>query len=362
MPEHQDAEIDTKPSSTPNLPNESQEFCCSTSRTEQGICACHEVSHAYKLLHDAATTSIAVPAEVVIAINDAHALTSRTGGCKNPELETKFWNAYSLLSSIKPADRTLNRYKWFFYAVLTVLLTFQVYYLVGSMIITRLTDIEKEWQQRTHATTDRPQQIGSEDKNNTDWERLRRVGITLANDDFAKRLVPLFQNPPAMAPEFYDSYAKRGMSQKFVDNILANIKLKNELELNLIALSAYILPLLYGALGAFAFILRKLSDPVTKLTYAHDVRITYWMRLNVGALAGLAVGWFINGNSPVLPGFAGLSPLALAFVAGYAFDPFFNALDKVAATFGSLVTSQPSDTSRKSDTTYSGKAEALQHS
>ena len=165
-----------------------------------------------------------------------------------------------------------------------------------------------------------------------------------------------------MAPEFYDSYAKRGMSQKFVDNILANIKLKNELELNLIALSAYILPLLYGALGAFAFILRKLSDPVTKLTYAHDVRITYWMRLNVGALAGLAVGWFINGNSPGLTGFAGLSPLALAFVAGYAFDPFFNALDKVAATFGSLVTSQPSDTTRKSDTTYSGKAEALQHS
>jgi len=125
-------------------------------------------------------------------------------------------------------------------------------------------------------------------------------------------------------------------------------------------------PELAGAAGQTANGRRQSSQPnagsISSVTYAHDVRITYWMRLNVGALAGLAVGWFINGNSPVLPGFAGLSPLALAFVAGYAFDPFFNALDKVAATFGSLVTSQPSDTSRKSDTTYSGKAEALQHS
>jgi hypothetical protein len=113
------------------------------------------------------------------------------------------------------------------------------------------------------------------------------------------------------------------------------------------ALSAYILPLFYGALGAFAFILRKLSDPATK------------MRLNVGALAGLAVGWFINGNSP---GFGSFSPLALAFVAGYAVDPFFSALDKVAATFGSLAASQSADSSWKSDNMKSGKAKALQHS
>jgi hypothetical protein len=49
-------------------------------------------------------------------------------------------------------------------------------------------------------------------------------------------------------------------------------------------------------------------------------------------LAGLAVGWFIvptEGNSTV----ANLSPLALAFVAGYGSDLVFALMDRVVNGF-----------------------------
>jgi hypothetical protein len=128
----------------------------------------------------------------------------------------------------------------------------------------------------------------------------------------------------------YDNYPN--MPREKVQFMVNYIKLKGELELHILALSGYILPFLYGALGAFAFLLRKLSDPVARLTYAHDTRVSYTLRLHVGALAGLAVGWFINSNSGN-SGFGALSPLALAFAAGYASDLLFTALDKVVAAF-----------------------------
>jgi len=254
MPEPQDTDADINNNRSLDrrlpLPNQSKEFHHATSCAAEGICACHEVSDAYKLLHEAATTSIAIPPEVVSAINEAHALTYQKGSCENPYLETRFWNAYGLLSSIKPADRIITRYKWLFYIVLTVLLSLQVYYFVGSMVITRLTEVEKEWRQLTeskdNAGMGHTEQVGSQGK--TVWDKLRRVGTAQANYDFARRLVPLFKAPPPMSQEFYSSLAELGMkNQKFVDSILANLKLKDELELNLMALNAYILPLFYGA-------------------------------------------------------------------------------------------------------------------
>jgi hypothetical protein len=108
--------------------------------------------------------------------------------------------------------------------------------------------------------------------------------------------------------------------------------MRGTLDLLALFLSSYLLPMLYGLLGACAFVLRKLSDPVAKLTYAHDSQVRYSLRLNIGLLAGLAVGWFIkpgNGDASLVS----LSPLALAFVAGYGSDLFFAALDKLVQAF-----------------------------
>jgi len=91
--------------------------------------------------------------------------------------------------------------------------------------------------------------------------------------------------------------------------------------------------MLYGLLGACAFVLRKLSDETDQLTYAYDARARYTLRLNIGLLAGLAVGWF---TKPTDPSVASLSPFALAFVAGYGNELFFVFLDKFVHAFVSV--------------------------
>ena len=97
-------------------------------------------------------------------------------------------------------------------------------------------------------------------------------------------------------------------------------------------LATYVLPALYGLLGACAFVLRQLSTDISQLRFANDLRVRYTLRLNIGLLAGLAVGWFISPdqNASVI---ANLSPLALAFVAGYGSELLFAVLDRVVNAF-----------------------------
>lgn len=314
------------------------------------------VAKAHALLKCAVEKSFQVPNDVVVAITDAHHSVTRSGGFADAELETRFWNAYGLLSSIKPVEEARARYKRQFYGLLAALLLFQLYFLAGSLVSKRLTDVEAEWRNLPAAA----QQAGSNQSD--EWNRLRRRATAQANYALALHLLPVFK--PFRQDElqfganemaYYEQHNIGPELQEFTRNYM---KLKGELEVALCSLSGYILPLLYGALGAFAFILRKLSDPVGKLTYAYDTRVSYTLRVHIGALGGLAVGWFINGNSPITglggsaaSGLVALSPLALAFVAGYASDLLFTALDKVVAAFSPLPASQASS---KTETTYGG--------
>lgn len=318
------------------------------------------VHNAYSLLQEAVRKSIQVPSDVVVAVTDASHSIAQTGTFADAELETRFWNAYGLLSSVKPVETARRRYKLWFYALLAVLLVCQLYYLAGSLVSKRLVDVEAEWQ---HIGSSVKPPDGTEAKpdparQSEAWAELRRRATAQANYALACNLLPFFKefkvDNAASAPNTSSHHFSKE-TETFAKNYM---KMKGELEVVLLALSAYILPLLYGSLGAFAFILRKLSDPVGKLTYAYDTRVSYTLRVHIGALGGLAVGWFINGNSPLaglggagMSGLVALSPLALAFAAGYASDLLFTALDKVVAAFSPLPSSQ---TSVKTETTYGG--------
>ena len=104
------------------------------------------------------------------------------------------------------------------------------------------------------------------------------------------------------------------------------------LEILLEFLATYVLPALYGLLGASAFVLRQLSADIGNLRFANDLRVRYTLRLNIGLLAGLAVGWFISPGQDASV-VANLSPLALAFVAGYGSDLLFAVLDRIVNAF-----------------------------
>jgi len=94
------------------------------------------------------------------------------------------------------------------------------------------------------------------------------------------------------------------------------------------AITTYILPVLYAVLGSLAFILRDLSEQSINKTYhpTHG-RFINRVRLVVAIIIGTVIGLFdIFWKDSTISA----SPLAIAFVAGYAANTFFAFLDKSA--------------------------------
>ena len=103
---------------------------------------------------------------------------------------------------------------------------------------------------------------------------------------------------------------------------------KNVQQANLVffgALTAYVLPVAYAALGACAYALRTLSEQTAARTYQPSHHA--FARVVIALIAGLVVGLFNNFTQGI-----SLSPLAIAFVVGYAVEIFFSFLDAFLET------------------------------
>lgn len=98
------------------------------------------------------------------------------------------------------------------------------------------------------------------------------------------------------------------------------------------ALQIYLLPILYGLLGAITYVLRTLAVQIRSLTYTPESDICLRLRMNLGALSGLAIVWFIKEGDSQLP-FASLSQFAIAFIAGYSVELLFAAMDRFISAF-----------------------------
>jgi hypothetical protein len=100
--------------------------------------------------------------------------------------------------------------------------------------------------------------------------------------------------------------------------------------------NGYFTTLLMGGLGAAAFILRSyLFALAAKTLHPRDLR-AYVIRIVLGIIAGLAVGFFMSPGTALdertkgLDGAVSLTGPALAFLAGYAVEVLFGFLDSVA--------------------------------
>lgn len=100
------------------------------------------------------------------------------------------------------------------------------------------------------------------------------------------------------------------------------------------------LPLLYGALGAMVFVVRTLSLQARDRLFRKEALVALNLRVYLGMISGLAIGWFWNHNAEGIPAaspvsISALSPFALAFIAGYGVELFFTLLDKIVSAFTS---------------------------
>jgi hypothetical protein len=94
------------------------------------------------------------------------------------------------------------------------------------------------------------------------------------------------------------------------------------------AISTCVLPVLYAVLGTFAFVLRTFELRVSARSYVHS-RVDY-ARFIIAAIGGAVVGLFSNFTAG--QGFKA-SPLALAFLVGYAVDVFYSFLETLIQSF-----------------------------
>lgn len=108
-------------------------------------------------------------------------------------------------------------------------------------------------------------------------------------------------------------------------------------DFTLIALQGYLLPLLYGLLGACTYVLRMLSSEIRNLIYTGKSYIRYRARILLGTLSGLAITWFIQPDAAILKS---LSSLALAFLAGYSVEILFAVMDKFVGAFSGKTPAQ----------------------
>jgi hypothetical protein len=92
------------------------------------------------------------------------------------------------------------------------------------------------------------------------------------------------------------------------------------------SITGFLLPILYAWLGACAAILRKLrADTAACLFHPEYSKVANRAHVTTALIVGISIGLFSN----LIHGGTEFSPLALAFVAGYASDRFFEFIDRL---------------------------------
>lgn len=96
-------------------------------------------------------------------------------------------------------------------------------------------------------------------------------------------------------------------------------------------LNRIVLPLLFGLLGSYSYLLRNISLEIRAQQFAPHSALHHIARLSLGALAGIAATWLLT---PQQLGLAGSVPIwTLAFVAGYGTELVFAFMDRIVAAF-----------------------------
>lgn len=238
---------------------------------------------------------------------------------------------------------------------LLLLVVIQIHWVVGSVAMESLQKGQDERTRLAHELNLTKEKLGAAARSNAEFVQMESAKLTVQGRIAAysqilltwnnvwteawracKRLWALisFAPPdaaPARADRQDDTLAASGEADASLATTLARTRFI------LLALQTYMLPLLYGLLGACTYVLRTLSRDVKALTYTPDSHVRYKIRLVLGTLSGLAITWFFEPGVDALK----LSPLALAFLAGYSVEILFAAMDRFVGAFSGAAAPAP---------------------
>ncbi|KXV12816.1 hypothetical protein CR51_06320 [Caballeronia megalochromosomata] len=156
------------------------------------------------------------------------------------------------------------------------------------------------------------------------------------NPDVARKVLeitlPLLAKPnaepgDAHPPTDLDAVAQGFQKIAVYQDIRAMALYANDIILSIVgAVTGFLLPVLYAWLGACAAILRQLSaDSAANTFHPEHSKVANRAHVTSAIIVGISIGLF----SKLLEGGKDVSPLAIAFVAGYASDKFFYFVDRL---------------------------------
>jgi hypothetical protein len=134
-----------------------------------------------------------------------------------------------------------------------------------------------------------------------------------------------FEVTPGL-PNFYEDRDRLTSTYQQVRNFAQNLITDEAVAYG--AITSCILPVLYALLGTCAYLLRTFEDQMNSRTFTPSVANS--ARFVIAAIGGAVVGLF---NNFAISTQASLSPLALAFLVGYAVDVFFTFLEGLLKAF-----------------------------
>jgi hypothetical protein len=338
------------------------------------------INNAAEVLAYASRSGTKLDDSAVQAVLVAHS----AGDAITNQQEAAFWAASSSISkaiapvtleTIKSTVSTNGRsaaaiaarnYRLRTLATLAALLLFQVYWLIGATVTSDLNDIRLRLNKLSEQGQKDKAAIASLSDKDTDFA-TKKSALDLASDqwndllwrekisawaDFevlknwnvSKQL--LIPNSKAPPPPFTSAATTKPNDTPDDDPVKAsdyflwvftpeNAEEVQTAQIVLTALLKYILPILYGALGASAYIVRTLADEVKSYTFSAGSIVRYELRFYLGAVAGLSIAWFTSDTKSAETAgvLQSLSPLALAFLAGYSVDLLFSFLDRLTSVF-----------------------------
>ncbi len=340
------------------------------------------IADAELLQAHAARRGLEVPPEAIAAI-----VRMRMANGTDADAETKFWGAFSVVATlVRPvsveslraalpeghsrADQAVHQYRRWSYYVLTCLAALQIYTLIGATSVADFDTVSKHMSEVSGQLLAIAQAQAQAQAQSTDVPDARRVSaatrIAAISPD-----VEIFELQGKLHDDLEHLQTTYGVLQQWtrgwhpvsalrtfapvvraaaattdpatladtndeIDDFVhhpyapAHRRTLMEAHVALTALQGYALPFLYGLLGACVFILRNLSNDVKNLSFVSDVG--YQLRLPLGALSGVAIALVLDmtqGSAPL----KGMTPLAIAFLAGYSVDMLFTAMDRLVTAF-----------------------------
>lgn len=266
------------------------------------------------------------------------------------EQEIKFWHAFNTLTKVvfpvsvaslkathtscanrhSEAKQTVSVYQRSSVLLLFILLITHIYWSMGSVRFATTAEYPKQIQQLQEDLRLKQSSIPQEQW--AESQEINALEIELERHDYLiqESLARLTAWNPMELFAFNESTQPLELPNPSLGRFQLDVVMK-DVQFVLEVMQFYILPLLYGLLGASAFVLRNLNTAIKDLTYVVESNISYRLRIQLGGVSGLAISWFPTSDS--FASLGSLTPMALAFVMGYNVEILFSAMDRFISKF-----------------------------